>query len=146
LKIFPVFVALLVCLSFTSSGQDKDMQIIKTLNQQWLDAIAKKDSAALSQILAADFVLIVPNGAKHNKSDNLLNMMSPAIAFSVIHVDSVEVRILSKEVGIITCWTSFVVKADGKKTPGKNCYQDVYVKRKGKWVAVAGHVTLLSAH
>jgi hypothetical protein len=27
---------------------------------------------------------------------------------------------------------------------GRNCYQDIYVKRKGKWMAVMAHVTLLS--
>jgi hypothetical protein len=27
---------------------------------------------------------------------------------------------------------------------GQNCYQDVYVKRKGNCLAVAAHVTLLS--
>jgi hypothetical protein len=32
---------------------------------------------------------------------------------------------------------------DGKDITGKNCYQDVYIKRKGRWVAIAAHVTLL---
>jgi|GEM_PF-5641466 len=26
---------------------------------------------------------------------------------------------------------------------GRNCYQDVYVKRKGRWMAIAAHVVSL---
>jgi uncharacterized protein (TIGR02246 family) len=142
MKAFLLFLGLFELIAFKSLSQPNDVEIIKKLNRQWLDAIAQKDSASLAQILSDDFVLIAPNGAKHTKKDNLENIMSPGIAFSMIHIDSVEVRILTKEVSILTCWSSFVVKTAGKEMPGKNSYQDVYVKRKGKWLAVSGHVSL----
>ena len=142
MKALLFFLGLFEFFAIKSLCQPNDIETIKKLNRQWLDAIAQKDSASLAQILSDDFVLIAPNGAKHTKKDNLVNIMSPGIAFSMIHVDSVEVRVLTKEVGILTCWSSFVVKSDGKEVPGKNSYQDVYIKTKGKWLAVSGHVAL----
>jgi hypothetical protein len=61
-----------------------------------------------------------------------------------IRIDSVEVKLLTADVGLITAYTTFVLKIEDKDVTGKNCYQDVYVKRKGKWLAVAAHVTLIS--
>lgn len=146
MKTFLLMLGLCGLLPVNSFCQSGDAETIKKLNQDWLTSIANKDSAALSKILADDFVLIVPNGSKHTKKDNLINIMSRDIEFSSIHADSVEVRMLTQDVGIISCWTSFVAKTGGKEMAGKNCYQDVYVKRKDRWVAVSGHVTMLGMH
>lgn len=49
---------------------------------------------------------------------------------------------LNETAGILSAWTTFVIVADGKKTTGHNCYQDVYVKRANRWQSVPAHVTL----
>jgi hypothetical protein len=59
-------------------------------------------------------------------------------------IDSVDVKLLTDNVGVVIAYTTFVLKSDGKEMTGQNCYQDIYVKRKGKWMAVTAHVTLLS--
>ena len=56
---------------------------------------------------------------------------------SSVKIDSIDVRILTSNVGLITAYTTFVLKADGKEITGRNCYQDVYLKRNKKWMAVA---------
>jgi hypothetical protein len=60
------------------------------------------------------------------------------------NIDTVEVKLVADNVGVVTAYTTFVLKSDDKEMTGQNCYQDVYVKRKGKWMAVMAHVTLLS--
>jgi hypothetical protein len=72
--------------------------------------------------------------------------MSPKIEFISVIIDSVHVRLLSSDIGILTAWTSFVFKYEGKKEKAKNCYQDIYMKRENKWVAVQAHVSSLSSH
>ena len=135
---------LAVFFSVDSFGQSHDMDAIKHLNEDWLNALPKRDSATLSKILADDFILIAPNGSKSSKHDNLMNLLSPNVEVNAVHIDSAEVRLLTPDVGILTAWTSFEMKIDGKSSIGKNCYQDIYMKRKNKWVAVSAHVTLLS--
>jgi len=133
-----------VFLSFNASGQSPDIETIKKLNEDWLSSIPKRDSSMLSKILADDFIMIGPNGSRQTRNDNLLNLFSPTVEINSAHIDSVEVRLLTPDVGILSAWTTFEMKVDGKASTGKNCYQDIYMKRKNKWVAVSAHVTLLS--
>jgi hypothetical protein len=136
----------ILALSFARSfGQNSDIETILKLNQDFLQSIVDRDTAKLSNILADDFMLIAPNGAKHNKEFNLSSLRSPDTQVKTVHVDSAEARLITPEVGIVTGWTSFVMESGGKFTYGKNCYQDVYQKRDNKWVAVSAHVTLLSS-
>jgi hypothetical protein len=63
-----------------------------------------------------------------------------------VDIDSVEVRLLSGEVGLVTAWTNNVIITEKDKTTFKISYQDVYMKRKNRWVAVAAHVSLLGTN
>jgi uncharacterized protein (TIGR02246 family) len=126
------------------SGQNSDEDTIKSLNQQWLQAIAKKDSAALGKILAPDFIMVNPAGMTMTRQDNLMSVSAPNIRFSSIHIDSAKVIMTGPETGMIYCWTSFAFTADGKEMSGKNGYLDIYVKRKSRWQAVAAHVSVFS--
>ncbi len=144
MRILLLVVVSFLFFSFGSSGQSRDIETIKKLNEDFLNSIRNRDSTELSKILADDFILIAPNGSKMNKHDNLLNLHSRNFEINSVNIDSVEVRLLTSDVGILSGWTTFVFKADGKASTGKNCYQDIYMKRKNKWVAVSAHVTLLN--
>ena len=124
-------------------SQTGDAEIIKKLNRGFLDAIVNRDTASLSKILADDFMLINPGGIKRNKADNLAGLLMRNQRVDKIDIDSVLVKMLSGEVGLIAAWTTNVMTAEGKTTTFKICYQDVYMKRASGWKAVAAHVTLL---
>jgi hypothetical protein len=137
--------AIYLLFAFTSrnlSAQGDDVEILTKLNQDWLRSIVEKDTTTLGRILARDFVLVAPNGKKMTRRDNLENLFKQDVAS--IHIDSVRVRILTLNSGVITAYTTFVFNNDGKSATGQNCYQDIYLKRNGKWVAVSAHVTLLN--
>ncbi len=123
--------------------QNKDADEIKKLNQQWLDSYITKDTAIENRIFADDLILVSPNGKKMTKKEMIGNLSSQQIIS--VKIDSADVRMLTNNVGVITSYTTFVFKSDGKEITGKNCYQDVYIKRKERWEAVAAHVTLLNA-
>lgn len=123
-------------------SQNKDIETITNLNRDWLNSYPTKDKGTLNRIFADDFVLISPKGTKMTKRDIIDNLDKQETLS--INIDSVEVELLTDNVGVVTAYTTFVLKADNKEMTGKNCYQDVYVKRKGTWYAVKAHVTLLS--
>jgi ketosteroid isomerase-like protein len=135
----------LISFSNHSSGQNNDIEALKKLNRNFLNSIVNRDTGTLSKILADDFILINPGGIKRNKADNLSGAMVSNQKISV-DIDSVEVRLLSGEVGLVTAWTNNKINADNKETKFKICYQDVYMKRRNKWVAVAAHVSLLGTN
>src|ERR1700685_3390700 len=140
MKTFLCLGILLILFASYSSGQNQDVEILKKLNRDFLNAIVNRDTATLGNILADDFMLINPGGAKRNKTDNLSSALAPNQQVVSIHIDSVEVRLLTDEIGLVTAWTYNVIKADNKENAFNICYQDVYMKRKGRWVAVAAHV------
>ena len=123
-------------------SQNKDIEELTRLNEDWLNSYQKKDAATLNKIFADDFVLISPKGTKMTKRDIIDNLDKQETVS--INIDSVSVHLLTNDVGLITAYTTFVLKVDSKEVTGQNCYQDVYIKRKNKWVAVAAHVTLLN--
>ena len=137
---------LFILCSFRSLGQNSDIETLKKLNTDFLNSIVNRDTATLSTILADDFMLINPGGAKRNKADNLSSVFTPNQKVVSVDIDSVEVRLLSGEVGLVTAWTNNKMEADNKETKFRICYQDVYVKRKNKWVAVAAHVSFLGSN
>lgn len=126
----------------TVFSQSKDIDILKNLNREWINSYPTKDKDTLDKIFAEDFVLISHKGIKMTKWD-IINNLDKQETVSV-NIDSLEVKLLTDNVGVVTAYTTFVLKSDGKEMVGKNCYQDIYMKRKGRWVAVNAHVTLLS--
>jgi ketosteroid isomerase-like protein len=146
MKIISPLSVLFIFLSQLSSGQNRDKETLKQLNRDWLNAIVNRDTLSLSHILADDFMLINPGGAKRNKEDNLANLLLPHQQVVSVDIDSEMVRLLSGEVGLITAWTTNITNVDGVKKIFKICYQDVYMKRRNKWVAVSAHVSLLESH
>jgi ketosteroid isomerase-like protein len=134
--------SLLTLFTINSSGQNADIETLKKLNRDFLNSIVNRDTATLSKILADDFILINPGGIKRNKADNLSGALVSNQKISV-DIDSIEVRLLSDNVGLVTAWTNNVIITEKDKSAFKICYQDVYMKRKNKWVAVAAHVSLI---
>ncbi|MES1222528.1 MAG: hypothetical protein ABUT20_43940 [Bacteroidota bacterium] len=63
--------------------------------------------------------------------------------FFPVNIDRVEVKLITQDVGKVTAYTAFTITSENKEVAGKNCYQDVYLKRKGRWQAISTHVTLL---
>jgi uncharacterized protein (TIGR02246 family) len=126
----------------TSYAQNPDEATIKQLNRKWLDAIVQEDSVSLANILVDDFVLINPGGMRRTKADNI-SMHIPGQRVTMIDIDSQDLRFVTKEVGILTVWTTNYITQGTEKMVLKICYMDVYQKRNGQWRAVAAHVTML---
>jgi uncharacterized protein (TIGR02246 family) len=135
-------ILMVVAVVLHGNSANNDVRTIKKLNDEWLHAYVTKDIKVLDRIFAHDFVLINHKGQKTTKQQNLDNLQMQEV--STVHIDSVEVKLVTQDVGILTAYTTFTFPSAGKLLRGKNCYQDVYVKRKGQWQAVSAHVTLLS--
>lgn len=133
-----------VMLLFPAAGfaQQTDSAIVNRLNQQWIASYAQKDTTAMQQILADDFLMISPKGTPLNRMDVIRNIGSPDITTTAT-IDSTSIRIFG-QTALVVAYTRFSITSDGKTIHGSNCYSDLYVKRQGAWKAVAAHVTLIS--
>jgi len=120
------------------SGTDE--QIIKQLMQKWADALMKSDHAAIDQIESADWMLTDPEGMLVSKAQAEASLKSGTMKFESFKFDELNVRVYGNTAvvhGLQTRKSSY----RGKDTSGQYRSTDVFVKRNGRWQAVAAHVS-----
>jgi ketosteroid isomerase-like protein len=124
--------------------QSNDADTLKALNAMFIHGSIIRDTAKLSRIFADDFILINPAGNRRSKQD-VLNGFATSPHFLSCEVDTVEIRLYGT-IGLVLARAVFTTDENGKQTIGKTNYLDVYEKRKGRWVAIAAHVTYLGGN
>lgn len=121
-----------------------DIDSLKALNALFIHGSMTRDTARLKRIFAPDFVLINPSGV-HRTGRDVLNGFVMGPHFLSSEVDTVEIRIYGM-IGLVHARAAFTFEDGGKETSGKTDYLDVYEKRRGRWVAIAAHVTYLGGN
>jgi ketosteroid isomerase-like protein len=141
--------ALVVGLSTSSSPaadeKSKDVeQTIQKLEQQWGDALVKRDQATIDHIAGADWVLIDPEGEILSKAKVDGDLKSGTAAFESFHLDDLKVRVFGDTVIAYGLETE-KSKYDGKDTSGQYRFTDVFIKRDGRWQAVSTHMSRVAS-
>jgi len=137
--------AVAVCLTLAQAiaAEEKagnDEQIIKQLEQEWADALLKRDQAAIDRITSADWVLTDPKGRLIAKAQADADLKSGTVKFESIKLDELKVRVYGDTAvvhGLETRKSSY----KGKDTSGQYRFTDVFVNRNGRWQAIATHVS-----
>ncbi|HTR27951.1 MAG TPA: nuclear transport factor 2 family protein [Puia sp.] len=124
--------------------QSADVDSLKALNALFIHGSITRDTARLKRIFAPDFILINPSGVRRSGSDVLNGFVTGPHVLSS-EVDTVEIRIYGTT-GLVHARAAFTFEDGGKQTSGKTDYLDVYEKRRGRWVAIAAHVTYLGGN
>ena len=133
--------AFLLLTSLAARSQSNDTETLKALNAAFIHGYMTRDTASLAPIFADDFMLINPSGQRRNRQE-VLNGFISSPHFLSCDVDTVEIRLYGT-IGLVLARAVFTTDENGKKTTGKTNYLDVYEKRRGRWVAIAAHVTYL---
>jgi uncharacterized protein (TIGR02246 family) len=120
-----------------------DERQVRQLEREWIDAFLRGDTETLDRILADDFVFTDPEGRLLTKAEWIADMTSGELTFESVHIDDLQVRMYGDAAvanGRVT------VKALTKEGgyDGQYCYTDMYVKRGGRWQAVAEQATFLA--
>jgi ketosteroid isomerase-like protein len=136
--------ALVLLTTIISRGQSGDEDALKALNAAFIHGYMTKDTARLSPIFADDFILINPSGQRRNRQE-VLNGFISSPHFLSCEVDTVGIRLYGT-IGLVLARAVFTTDDNGKKTTARTDYLDVYEKRKGRWVAIAAHVTYLGGN
>ena len=120
-----------------------DEQQVRQLEHEWIEAFLQGDTETLDRILADDFIFTDPEGRLLTKPEWIADITSGELTFESIHIDDLQVRMYGDAAvanGRVT------VKAQSKEGgfEGQYCYTDMYVKRDGRWQAVAEQANLLA--
>lgn len=116
-------------------------QALKQLEQNWVDAIARHDTAALNLILAPDFRETAYNGSVRTRDEVLANAANRQ-RHVTNHLEDVQVRVYSGQFAVV----NGVNNAETPVGTARLRFSDVFVYRQGRWQAVQAQETVVSPH
>ncbi len=122
----------------TTTATITDLDLLRDLNQAYLDSVRTGDVAAFRRLLAEDFQCSTPDGVLLDKAQFLARTAGPRTLERLAGED-VRIRILG-DVAIIHAATTYTT-VTGQE--GRGRYTDDWQKRNGTWVCVSAHVTRL---
>ena len=119
-------------LSSASRNQAADMATLVQLNDDYINAVRTSNVQRFSEILGDDFLCTLADGSLIDRAQFLAHAAKPTTALG-LQAHDVNVRLLG-DTAIVHAATSFTYP-DGRA--GRGRYTDVWVRRDGRWVAVA---------
>jgi ketosteroid isomerase-like protein len=109
---------------------------VRALETQRAQALLHADTAALSRLIADDFVEISRLGTVRTKADNMREIATGALKLTTVHYDSVSVRVYG-DVAVLQGIADNTGLFRGFPFSGKIRYTRIFVRRGGRWLAVA---------
>ena len=117
-------------------------QELRSLENQWQEALTRRDVAMLDRLMSDDYVLTTVGGEVVNKARVLAGVKS-AHATADVRNTEVAVRVYG-DVAIVTGLVLISGKFNDKDVSTRSRYIKVYVKRQGQWRVVAAQATLIA--
>lgn len=129
------FVALLLLL-WTSRGFAQAEDSVRAVEMSRRQALLAADTVALSRMIALEFVEISRLGTVRTRADNIRDIASGALHLTSVTYDSLEVKIYG-DVAILRGIADNTGTMRGFPFSGKIRYMRIFVRRDGRWQAVA---------
>ena len=113
---------------------------IVRLENDWVAAIEKKDAPALERLLAEDFAGTSPTAHTYTRTNAIDDLKNAKYVVEAMTLDDVSVNAYGN---VAVAFTSQEEKSRyaGANTSGHYHFTDVWVKKDGRWQAVASHGT-----
>ncbi len=111
---------------------------LKATEQAWIDAELHHDAAAFEKLVADDWVAITPEGPSETKAERAAEILKGTVTSATL--GPMNVRVFG-DTAVVTGSDVETEIVHGKETIGYYVWTDVFVKREGKWLAVASQTT-----
>jgi len=113
-----------------------EQELIK-LENEWGEAIVKRDAASIDMLMADEFIAIYDGSAftKAQYFEFVKSMKEEILSFVM---DEWQVRVYG-DAGVAMARSTTKTRLAGKETTNKLRFTDTWVKRDGRWKCVAAH-------
>jgi hypothetical protein len=118
-----------------SAGTENTDQVITGLENQWVAAIVKKDTATIDRLLADDFSGTTDDQI-YSKVDAIEDVKSGTHESLVL--DNIKVRIFG-DTAVVTMGQTEKSRHADTDFSGHYLLTDVWARKNGQWTAVASH-------
>ena len=109
-------------------------QTLQAMEQAWINAEKNHDAAAFEKLVADDWVAISPDGKSQSKAERAAEIKSADVTSATL--GDMKVRVFG-DTAVVTGTDDETTMKDGKKSTDHYVWTDVFVRRNGKWLAVA---------
>ena len=123
--------------SVAPANENADPQVIQVV-QDWVNAVPKRDTERIGQVLADDFVAILSDGRKRAKAEYLEEIRSGKYSVESIALDDMQARVLG-DTAIVTYYQLEKSQSGGVDSSGGSAWTDVLTRRGGRWQVIAEH-------
>ena len=113
---------------------------LKQVERDWTDATKSGDVNKLSQLIADDWVGLLPDGTKVDKKQYLDGYKSGASKAESVEMGPMDARAIGNA-GVVQGSDTEKSTMNGKDSSGKYVWMDVFEKKGGKWQAVRSAIT-----
>jgi ketosteroid isomerase-like protein len=141
------FLSLLLSAAVPAQAQeskaDSDSAISQTLQaieRDWLNAEKNHDAAVFERLVADDWIAITPDGKSQTKAERATEIKTAHTTSATL--GDMKVRVFG-DTAVVTGTDDETTVQDGKKSSDHYVWTDVFVKRNGKWLAVASQTALI---
>ena len=108
------------------SDRHRAKQQIVALEEQWRNALLTCDAASMDRLLSDDYVGISMGGQVNTKSQQLERLRRHEIAMHSIRLTEVKVKLIGRDVAVVTSKASVEGTNEGRNISGQFRYTRVY--------------------
>jgi Tfp pilus assembly protein PilV len=118
-------------------GTDATVEAVLGIENKWVEALVKTDTASLESIFADTYV-DTEQSHRSNKQDVLSVLKSGELKMESIKLSDMRVHLYG-DAAVVTGSATQVGNFKGQALAPKIIFTDTLIKRNGKWIAVASH-------
>lgn len=112
---------------------DRAGEAVLRAERETMEAIGRKDAAALEAVLDEAFVYRTPSGAELSRAEFLQNVASLPAEILSVGGEGLKAELFG-ETAVITGVQRARVRAEGQEAESVVAFTDVFVRRRGRWL------------
>ena len=122
-------------------NRDAEQELTR-IEREFGETLTRRDAAALDRLMADDFLAINPLGRELTKAQVLAEFASPDYEIESLRNEDIRVRVFG-DAAVATARGVVKGRYKGQDASGQFRYTRVWIRRGGRWQAVAAQSTML---
>jgi hypothetical protein len=139
-RLIIVLIAVFVSVIAAQAQSGDAAKVLVDLENAWVDALVKADTAKLDAILVDTYVDTDEDGHQSDKRGTLAEVKSPDLKFKSIKLSSMKVYVYGNA-AVVTGMAAQDGTFKGRPIEPNIVFTDTFVLQDGTWKAVASHRT-----